>query len=230
VTGAGRTVRWNPGFTDDEPCVERLKAGDGDSMANLFRRYSDDVFRFCGRRTEDWTTAEDLVSVVFLEAWRGRARAFVVDGSARPWLLGIANNVARNARRSLHRYGDALARYHAAYPAQNEGDFADEVVNARALDRAGQVVADAMRCLPRSERDVAELCLVGELTVAAAAAALGIPAGTAKSRLGRARRRLQRAVVRSGEHLDRHAAIGHSYSERHVGASGEEQLVGVRGE
>jgi RNA polymerase sigma-70 factor (ECF subfamily) len=66
-----------------------LRAGDQpEAFGELFQRHARAVYVFCARRTADLAVAEDLVSVVFLEAWR-RRRSIEIDGaSALPWLLG----------------------------------------------------------------------------------------------------------------------------------------------
>lgn len=79
-------------------------------FATVFDQHAQEVYRYCARRAETPDAAEDLMSVVFLEAWRCRVRAVQMDGSYRPWLLGIARNVVRTARRSAHRHRAALRR------------------------------------------------------------------------------------------------------------------------
>lgn len=69
-------------------------------------------------------------------------------------------------------------------------DFADEV--AGRLDDAAQLalVRTALRTLRRAEREVLALCVWSGLDYAAAAEALGVPVGTVRSRLSRARTKL----------------------------------------
>ena len=52
---------------------QRAVAGDPDSFGELFERHSRSVYNYCFRRTGSWSQAEDLTSVVFLEAWRRRS-------------------------------------------------------------------------------------------------------------------------------------------------------------
>src|SRR5205823_4072786 len=133
------------------------------------------VHRYCARRCEDVGDAEDLTSVVFLEAWRTRARALVVDDSLRPWLFGIARNVVRNANRSRRRYRAALERLHALPLMLDEGEAQRSAVADAMELRAALVQAIAQ--LTDKQRDVVELCLVEQLSPAAAAAVLGVPEG-----------------------------------------------------
>jgi hypothetical protein len=69
-------------------------------------------------------------------------------------------------------------------------------------------LAAALDRLPRREREAVELCLVQELPLAAAAAALGVPVGTMKSRLARGREQLQR-LLRSSDVSEPSPVIGH---------------------
>src|ERR671937_1925782 len=95
------------------------QAGDAEAFGRLFQRHSTLIYNYCFRRVGDWAIAEDLVSVVFLEAWRRRKTLRDPD-KALPWLYGIATNVVRNRRRAQRRYAAALRRVPAAQP---EPDF-----------------------------------------------------------------------------------------------------------
>jgi DNA-directed RNA polymerase specialized sigma24 family protein len=95
--------------------------------------------------------AEDVVSLTFLEAWRLRKRVdvSVVAGSLRPWLLGIATNVARNVRRAARRHDVALARLPKA---EVVPDFSEEVTT-RIEDRERLALAmTALAARRQSER------------------------------------------------------------------------------
>ncbi|WP_420000470.1 RNA polymerase sigma factor [Streptomyces boninensis] len=167
---------------------ERIRAGDADAFGELFDAYARAVYNHAYRLTGDWATAEDVVSLTFLEAWRLRERVEAEGGSLRPWLLGIATNTARNTRRGLRRHAaamDRLPRDRAAEP-----DFADDV--AGRLDDLARVAAvrEAVLGLRRQEREVFALCAWAELSYEDAADALGIPVGTVRSRLSRARTKL----------------------------------------
>jgi RNA polymerase sigma-70 factor (ECF subfamily) len=193
-----------------------IQAGDTATFGSLFDEHSGSVYAFCVRRCQDRDLAEDLMSVVFLEAWRSRARAVTVDDSLRPWLLGIATNVLRNSARTRRRHRAALDRYQVAHDRLVEPDLAAEV--AQRVDRwhSARTVEQALASLSVRERDVVDLCLVHELSIAAAATALGIPEGTVKSRLARGRERMQR-LVRTSDLSDPDAFIGHVRGEHPTG-------------
>jgi RNA polymerase sigma-70 factor, ECF subfamily len=87
----------------------RSREGDRESFGLLFDRHAKTIYNYCFRRVGDWATAEDLLSVVFLEAWRRRDQE-LRPGKLLPWLFGIATNVIRNRRRSERRFAGALRR------------------------------------------------------------------------------------------------------------------------
>lgn len=171
----------------------RVRAGDPEAFRGLFDEHARAVYNHGFRLTGDWSVAEDVVSLTFLEAWRLRGRVEAgTEGSLRPWLFGIATNVARNVRRAARRYEGALVRL----PRQrSEPDIAEEVV-AR-LDDQERIarVRSALAALRAPEREVLALCVFAGLDYGEAAEALGVPVGTVRSRLSRARTRLSRLVA-----------------------------------
>ncbi len=176
-----------------EPSLRaRVRVGDPAAFGVLFDEYSRAVYNLAFRLTGNWSTAEEAVSLTFLEAWRLRASVEPEGGSLRPWLLGITINVNRNMSRAARRHQAALSRLPPPSPVP---DFADEV--AGQLDDARQLrsVLAAVGRLRPDERDVIALCVWSELDYAAAARALGIPAGTVRSRLSRARKKLRKLAA-----------------------------------
>lgn len=168
---------------------DRLRAGDALAFAELFDADAQAVYQHGYRLTGDRILAEDVVSATFLEAWRLRSRIDADRGPLRPWLLGVATNVARNLRRRHRRDRDLLARVRWR---DEERDFADDV--AARLDDARELdsVRTALAALRPAEREVVALCVWAELDYASAARALGVPIGTVRSRLSRARKKLLR--------------------------------------
>lgn len=173
----------------------RLRAGDRDAFGVLFDQNARAVYNLGFRLTANWSAAEDVVSLTFLEAWRLRSRIDPGREPLRPWLLGIALNVSRNLARASRRHEAALSRLP---PPPLVPDFADEV--AGRLDDQAQLreAGKALSVLSRGEREVIALCVWSELDYASAARALGVPVGTVRSRLSRARRKLQK-LVRAGQ-------------------------------
>lgn len=177
----------------------RVRDGDDAAFGQLFDEFARAVYNHAYRLTGDWSVAEDVVSLTFLEAWRLRGRIDPEGGSLRPWLLGVATNVARNVRRASRRHDDALARMPRA---EAVPDFADDVVRRIAdAERLGGVRAAFSR-LRRQEQDVLALCVWAGLEYAEAAEALGVPVGTVRSRLSRARKKLERELAGSRRQVD----------------------------
>ncbi|MFE3762344.1 RNA polymerase sigma factor [Streptomyces sp. NPDC059104] len=169
---------------------ERIRAGDPEAFEELYERYAKAVYNHAFRLTGDWSTAEDVMSATFLDAWRTRERVEAEEerGSLRPWLLGIATNKARNAGRSARRRWAFLARIPAPEPVE---DFAEEAAGRIDDVRRLAAVHRAMEGLRHQEREVLALCVWSGLDYQQAARALDVPVGTVRSRLSRARSRLR---------------------------------------
>jgi RNA polymerase sigma factor (sigma-70 family) len=188
---------------DDSTLWTRARADDRAAFGVLFERHANAIYNYCFGRVGDWSAAEDLVSIVFLEAWR-RRRKDLPAGKVLPWLYGIATNVARNQRRSQRRYASALGRMPALRPDPSFAEAADSHLDD---ERQMQHVLTLVRRLPKHEQDVFALCGWSQLSYEDAAAALGVPVGTVRSRLSRARARLRELdpAVGHGRHDDEHA-------------------------
>jgi RNA polymerase sigma factor (sigma-70 family) len=180
-------------FSDAELWARAVESRDGAAFGQLFERHGDSVYNHCYRRTGSWSTAEDLTSAVFLQAWRRRNDVRFPGNSALPWLLAVANNELRNADRSLRRQRRLTAKVSQSSP---EPDIADGVVERADQERAVQVLLKALQGLKAAERDVLSMCDWAGLSYAEAADALGVPVNTVRSRLARSRQHLR---TRAGE-------------------------------
>ncbi|MFD8157013.1 RNA polymerase sigma factor [Streptomyces malaysiensis] len=171
----------------------RVRAGDPDAFAELFDAYARTVYNHAFRLTADWAVAEDVMSATYLEAWRRRGSVDAEGGSLRPWLLGITTNVARTHCRSNRRYRAAAAAAAEAGPASMRiPDHAEETAGRVDDRRRIDATLTALGSLKRAEREVLVLCLWEGMEYADAARALGIPLGTVRSRLSRARTKLRK--------------------------------------
>ncbi|HLX90014.1 MAG TPA: RNA polymerase sigma factor [Acidimicrobiales bacterium] len=171
--------------------VRPSPGAEAEAFGALFDQHAQAVYSYCARRTADLALAEDLTSVVFLEAWRHRRRMHrALRDSPLPWLLGVARNVVRNAERSRRRYRAVVARIPSPPAASGaDVDALDRVEVEHALRAARQVLG----ALSEPEREIVLLVLWSGLSYAEAAMALGVPVGTVRSRLSRARSKLGRA-------------------------------------
>ena len=171
-----------------EPGTSARASEDAAEHARLWDRHAQRIYRFCFRRTADRELAEDLTSIVFLEAWRHRGKMETTTESELPWLYGVAANVLRNQWRSQRRYRAALARLPRP---RDDSDLAQEAVDRLADQQRMAQLVKRLKSLPQIEQDVLSLCAWEDLTPKEAAAALGIPEATVRTRLHRARRRLR---------------------------------------
>ena len=174
--------------SDQDLWSHAANEGAGDAFGELFERHADRVYAHCFSRTGSWSMAEDLTSVVFLEAWRRRSEVSFSGDSALPWLLGVANNATRNAQRSVRRHNLLLAKLP---PPGQEADIAADAAARVDQERLAQHLLCAMARLREAEQEVLALCDWAGLSYAEAAVATGVPEGTVRSRLSRARQHLR---------------------------------------
>jgi len=143
--------------------------------------------------TGDWATAEDVVSLTFLEAWRLRRKVHPEGDSLLPWLMGIATNVIRNTSRAARRHRRAMEKLP---PRDSVPDFADELVGRLADAEQLTAARIALDRLRPAEREVLTLCVWAGLEQAAVAEAVGVQVGTVRVRLSWARNRLRQLAER----------------------------------
>ncbi len=154
----------------------------------VFERHFAAIHRYLRRRLDD-RQAEEATAQTFFLAFDERGRFDGERGDARPWLFGIATNVARRHRRSEVRELRAVAKLDADAAASTDG--AEARIDA---ERMRGALARCLAELPAEECDVLYLLVWAELDQPEIAAALDIPLGTVKSRLSRARKRVQEAL------------------------------------
>ena len=192
-----------PGFAApaDAPPAEAQRARDAGFEREVLACLPD-VARFARALTHDGDAADDLVQETMLQAYRGY-HTFHPGADARRWLFTICRHAflrqrARDGRtvawdavaETIDADGETLAavRDHAAARREGIDDLFDRIDVAPAIDRAVAALPEAFRLA------VAVVDLAG-LSYEEAAAVLGVPVGTVRSRLFRARRLLQRALL-----------------------------------
>jgi RNA polymerase sigma-70 factor (ECF subfamily) len=200
--GVGFGHQWEM-EPSDASLWARSRAGDADAFGLLFERHAKVIYNYCFRRVGNWTAAEDALSAVFLEAWRRREKELAPD-KVLPWLYGIATNVIRNRRRSERRFAAAIRRLPEEVPEPAFSDTADERLDD---ERRMQEALALLGHLPRHEQDVFALCVWSEVSYEEAAVALGVPIGTVRSRLARARQHLRELDVICGHEEGRNTNV-----------------------
>ncbi len=172
----------------DGELLFRVSHGDENAYRAIFRRHERACYRLALALTRSVWDAEEAVGSAFAALWHKRQRVRLVDDSVLPWLLTVVSFAAKNQLRGAARYRRLLGRVPRG---EVEPDHADEV--ARVADAEGVVaeVREVLGTLNARDAAVVALCLVQGLSMADAAAALGVPEGTVKSRLSRVRARLR---------------------------------------
>jgi len=159
------------------------------AFTEFYRAHVDEVTRFVTRRVADPQLAADLTADVFLAVIEAAADYRGSFGGPRTWLFGIARNViAAEFRRSArqHRAEGLIAGRRLL-----DADDVDRLVAKIDAFRHVRELHEELKALPDGERAVLELVAVDGLSVAEAAAALGIRPVAARVRLHRARRALR---------------------------------------
>jgi len=175
----------------DAALVGRVARRDKEAMRELYARHRLKVFRFALRILRDPTMAEDVSSEVFLDVWR-RAEGFEGRSSVSTWILGITRIKAFSALRAPvdqelnDKIADAIED-----PGQDP---------AAGLQRKemGAIIRQCLSKLSAEHREIIDLVYYHEKSIAEAAAIVGIPGNTAKTRMFCARKRLARLLKAAG--------------------------------
>lgn len=177
--------------SSDEALIQRIAAGDRMAMQVLFARHQVKVFRFVVRLTGNETTAEDVISEVFLDVWRYAGR-FESRSSVSTWLLAIARNKAYSAMRRPRTDELDESRAEAI-----EDDSDDPEVVAQKRDKS-ELLRGCIAKLSPEHREVVDLVYYHEKTVEEVAEIVGIPENTVKTRMFYARKKLSDMLQAAG--------------------------------
>ncbi|MDX3585353.1 sigma-70 family RNA polymerase sigma factor [Streptomyces europaeiscabiei] len=179
-------------FTDVE-LHRRLVYGDESALREAYAAYGGLVRRVAVRVTRSPAAAEDVAQEVFAQLW---SRPYGFDarrGSLRTWLSMVAHRRAVDWVRGEARHRkDARADDSALHAIPDAGPGPDEAVVDRELSL---LLHTALAELPRPQREVVHLAYFAGRTYRQAAAELGIPEGTAKTRLRSALRKLAESLA-----------------------------------
>ncbi|MER5425262.1 RNA polymerase sigma factor [Streptosporangium roseum] len=170
--------------------VIRRSRQDPAAFSILFDRHAPALHRYVTRRLGD-SLADDVVADTFLAAFERRDRYDLSRADARPWLYGIAANfIGKHRRREVRAYL-ALARTGVDEVRESYANRVEARVSASATRNR---LAKALAGLTPSQREVLLMIAWGDLNYEEVAQALGIPVGTVRSRLHRARQKTRHAL------------------------------------
>lgn len=158
--------------------VARVLAGDVDAFDGIVRRWQGPLVNMAWRYCRDRGRAEEMAQEALLRVWRGLA-SWRSESNFSTWLFSIAANVYRS---ELKRFPAAIPLDDVAEPSRpaSQGDDLEERGQTEALRRA-------VLTLPYTYREPVILYYFHEMDVSRAAQTMGLPEGTVKARLARAR-------------------------------------------
>jgi len=165
----------------DEDLMRQVAGGSAEALALLHRRLARLIFGLAVR-TLDRAAAEDLVQDVFLAVWRNAGRFDPERGTVRAWVLQIAHfrvlNELRRQSRQPELTPDPDGLMLAGLPARDPGPL-----EATWRQHRRAVLTSALEELPPPQREALRLAFLEDLTHEQVAAELGLPLGTAKTRI-----------------------------------------------
>jgi len=188
--GSQASVRGVEG--SDALLAARLAAGDERALSDVFDRLAPSVYSGALRVLGNGSAAQDVVQDVFVELWGHPDRYDPAAGSLRTYLIVLARHRAVDLLRSELRRVARQERHYRLTPAKPPVSASDEVMAAE----TASVVRAAVQLLPDGQRRVVELAYFEGLTCREVARAMGIPEGTAKSRLRLAMAKLETVLDR----------------------------------
>jgi RNA polymerase sigma-70 factor (ECF subfamily) len=163
----------------DSRDVDRVLGGDAGAFEGIVRRWQGPLINMAWRYSRDRGRAEEMAQEAFIRAWRGLAQ-WRRESSFSTWLFALASNVYRS---ELKRFPVETL----PLDAEPEPSGPAEQHRALAERLSHEVVARAVLTLPLRYREPVILFYFHDMNVAAAAQTLGLPEGTMKARLSRAR-------------------------------------------
>jgi RNA polymerase sigma-70 factor (ECF subfamily) len=179
--------RGTSGPPADEPAlIERCRGGDTSAYRILVERYRDRVYRLAVRILRSEPDAEEVAQDAFVRAWLALAE-FRGEAAFSTWIYRIAT------RRALDRA--AILKGRRARETTLE-DAKEPSVEEVAPDRDSRRIAELVDALPEVPRSVISLFYFGEYSVAEVGRILGMPEGTVKTHLARARAVLRQEWLR----------------------------------
>jgi RNA polymerase sigma-70 factor (ECF subfamily) len=184
--------RRSPAAKDnsDGALVAKIASGNRLAMQVLFARHHARIYRFVLRLLGSEALAEDVTSEVFLDVWR-QAHRFEARSAVTTWLLAIARHKALAELRRRPEPPSDAGSMDASDPADNpEATFA--------IKHRGEILRNCLTRLSPRHREIIDLVYYHEKSVQEAAAILGVPGNTVKTRMFHARKKLSELLEALG--------------------------------
>ncbi|NUM56833.1 MAG: sigma-70 family RNA polymerase sigma factor [Candidatus Hydrogenedentes bacterium] len=188
----------------DEGLMALLSGGDQGALAELVRRYQNDIFRFCLHYVRDVERAKEMSQETFIRVYVARSR-FDASRKFRPWLLCIARNLCLNeikrkkavAMESLEEYA-STAREESGYLLQSSADGPDQMMMAA---ERRKMVADALAKLDPESREIVTLRFYERMQARDIAEVVGSTEGAVRTRLHRILKSMRSLYVTEKDEL-----------------------------
>jgi RNA polymerase sigma-70 factor, ECF subfamily len=181
---------------EDLADVERVLAGDAGAFEGIVRRWQGPLVNMAWRYCRDRSRAEEMAQEAFVRAWRNLAQ-WRRESSFSTWLFALAANVFRNELKKVPVLN---------VPMEEVAEPSGPATQASAIEEKArqEAVRRAVLALPMPYREPVLLFYFHEMDLSAAARTMGLPEGTMKARLSRARELLRKRFP----HLkEEHAAM-----------------------
>ena len=175
---------------DERQLMARISRADELAFRTLYARHNLRIHRFLARMLRNAAAAEDVLSEVFLDAWRQASR-YEGRSSVNTWLCGIARN---KALEYLRKYPPAAE--HSEMPELADSSDTPEVVAQKSDKKA--LLRQCVEKLGPEHRDVVELVYYHEKSIEDVAEILQIPMNTVKTRMFYARKKLSEFLLSAG--------------------------------
>jgi len=176
---------------DDEALLDRARRGDRDAFTDLVHRYQDELYTMALRVLRRPADAADAVQEAFTRAYLHLPT--LRGGSVRAWLYRVTINCARDIQRQAQRRPTSALEDEAGQIIDLPDPDLGPEATALQRERSAELGA-AIAALPLEFRQALVLRDVSDLSYAEISQALGVPLGTAKSRISRGRGLLATAL------------------------------------
>jgi RNA polymerase sigma-70 factor (ECF subfamily) len=175
----------------DGDLLARIRKGDQAALQALYGRHRVKIFRFVLRLTRNESSAEDIVSEVFIDVWRN-PNNFEGRSEASTWLLAIARNKAYSL---LRRKKEDELDDEAAGAIEDASDNPEVLLQKKSK---GDLLRACLSGLSREHREVIDLVYYHDKSIEEVALIVGAPEGTVKTRMFHARKKLSQLAQAAG--------------------------------